>query len=47
MINVGIDKKRWNGASVGIQDTVEIQMEVDKNRNSVEINVKHFRKIVP
>lgn len=47
VIDVDIDQKRWNGLSVGPQDTVEIQGEVDKDWNSVEIDVKHLRKIVP
>ncbi len=46
MINVDIDHKRWNGVTVGPQDTVEIQ-EVDKDWNSVEIDVKQIRKIAP
>ena len=47
MINVDIDHKRWNGVTVGPQDTVEIQGEVDKDWNSVEIDVKQIRKIAP
>ncbi|PIT39444.1 YgiW/YdeI family stress tolerance OB fold protein [Snodgrassella alvi] len=47
VIDVDIDQKRWNGLSVSPQDTVEIQGEVDKDWNSVEIDVKHLRKIVP
>lgn len=47
VIDVDIDQKRWNGLSVDPQDTVEIQGEVDKDWNSVEIDVKHLRKIVP
>ncbi|HEE1278117.1 TPA: NirD/YgiW/YdeI family stress tolerance protein, partial [Klebsiella pneumoniae] len=42
-----IDHKRWNGVTVGPQDTVEIQGEVDKDWNSVEIDVKQIRKIAP
>ncbi|MDM8775290.1 YgiW/YdeI family stress tolerance OB fold protein [Klebsiella variicola] len=45
VINVDIDHKRWNGVTVGPQDTVEIQGEVDKDWNSVEIDVKQIRKI--
>lgn len=45
VINVDIDHKRWNGLTVGPQDTVEIQGEVDKDWNSVEIDVKQIRKI--
>lgn len=47
VINVDIDHKRWNGVTVGPQDTVEIQGEVDKDLNSVEIDVKQIRKIAP
>ncbi len=44
VVNVDIDHKRWNGVTVGPQDTVEIQGEVDKDWNSVEIDVKQIRK---
>ncbi|HFD3376843.1 YgiW/YdeI family stress tolerance OB fold protein [Klebsiella variicola] len=47
VINVDIDHKRWNGVTVGPQDTVEVQGEVDKDWNSVEIDVKQIRKIAP
>ncbi|APW86477.1 TPA: YgiW/YdeI family stress tolerance OB fold protein [Klebsiella variicola] len=47
VINVDIDHKRWNGVTVGPQDTVEIQGKVDKDWNSVEIDVKQIRKIAP
>lgn len=47
VINVDIDHKRWNGVTVGPQDTVEIQGEVDKDWNSVEIDVKQICKIAP
>ena len=47
VINVDIDHKRWNGVTVGPQDTVEIQGEVDNDWNSVEIDVKQIRKIAP
>ena len=47
VINVDIDHKRWNGVTVTPQDTVEIQGEVDKDWNSVEIDVKQIRKITP
>ncbi|NIG24869.1 YgiW/YdeI family stress tolerance OB fold protein [Klebsiella sp. Acro-834] len=47
VINVDIDHKRWNGVTVGPQDTVEIQGEVDKDWNSVEIDVKQIPKIAP
>ena len=44
-INVDIDHKRWNGVTVTPQDTVEIQGEVDKDWNSVEIDVKQITKV--
>lgn len=44
-INVDIDDKRWNGVTVTPQDTVEIQGEVDKDWNSVEIDVKQIKKV--
>ncbi|WDX88129.1 YgiW/YdeI family stress tolerance OB fold protein [Salmonella enterica subsp. enterica serovar Muenster] len=44
-INVDIDHKRWNGLTVTPQDTVEIQGEVDKDWNSVEIDVKQISKV--
>ncbi|AMO47156.1 TIGR00156 family protein [Kosakonia oryzendophytica] len=44
-INVDINRKRWNGVTVGPQDVVEIQGEVDKDWNSVEIDVKEISKV--
>ncbi|EPJ7088222.1 YgiW/YdeI family stress tolerance OB fold protein [Citrobacter amalonaticus] len=44
-INVDIDHKRWNGVTVTPQDTVEIQGEVEKDWNSVEIDVKQISKV--
>ncbi|MBU4683764.1 YgiW/YdeI family stress tolerance OB fold protein [Cedecea davisae] len=44
-VNVDIDHKRWNGLTVTPQDTVEIQGEVDKDWNSVEIDVKQISKV--
>ena len=46
-INVDIDHKRWNGVTVTPKDTVEIQGEIDKDWNSVEIDVKQIRKVNP
>ena len=46
-IVVEIDHKRWNGVTVTPQDMVEIQGEVDKDWNSVEIDVKQIRKVNP
>ena len=42
---VEIDHKRWNGVTVGPQDTVEIQGEVDKDWNEFEIDVKQVIKL--
>ncbi|MDA8478452.1 YgiW/YdeI family stress tolerance OB fold protein [Citrobacter sp. Awk 4] len=44
-MNVDIDHKRWNGVTVTPQDVVEIQGEVDKDWNSVEIDVKQVTKV--
>lgn len=44
-VNVDIDHKRWNGVTVTPQDVVEIQGEVDKDWNSVEIDVKQINKV--
>ncbi|RPH30918.1 YgiW/YdeI family stress tolerance OB fold protein [Buttiauxella warmboldiae] len=44
-INVDIDAKRWNGQTITPQDNVEIQGEVDKDWNSVEIDVKQITKV--
>lgn len=46
-VNVDIDHKHWNGLTVTPQDLVEIQGEVDKDWNSVEIDVKQIRKVTP
>ena len=46
-VNVDIDHKRWNGVTVTPKDTVEIQGEVDKDWNSVEIDVKQISKVAP
>lgn len=44
-VNIEINRKRWNGVTVGPQDVVEIQGEVDKDWNSVEIDVKEISKV--
>lgn len=44
-INVDIDQKRWNGQTITPQDTVQIEGEVDKDWNSVEIDVKRVNKV--
>lgn len=43
-VNVEISDKRWNGQTITPQDTVEIQGKVDKDWNSVEIDVKQITK---
>lgn len=45
VMNVEIGHKRWNGMTVSPQDVVEIQGEVDKDWNSVEIDVKQMSKV--
>ncbi|WP_159566331.1 YgiW/YdeI family stress tolerance OB fold protein [Budvicia diplopodorum] len=44
-INVEIDDKRWNGLMITPKDKVEIQGEVDKDWNSVAIDVKQISKV--
>ena len=44
-INVDIDQKHWNGQTITPQDKVEIRGEVDKDWNSVEIDVKQIIKL--
>ncbi|WP_108652140.1 YgiW/YdeI family stress tolerance OB fold protein [Dongshaea marina] len=44
-INVEIDHKRWEGQTVTPKDTVKIQGEIDKDWNSVEVEVKQLQKI--
>ncbi|EHM49231.1 MAG: YgiW/YdeI family stress tolerance OB fold protein [Yokenella regensburgei] len=44
-VNIDIDHKRWNGQTITPQDVVEIQGEVDKDWNSVEIDVKQISKV--
>lgn len=44
-INVDISHKRWNGLTITPQDKVQIEGEVDKDWNSVEIDVKRITKI--
>lgn len=43
-INVDIDDKDWRGLTVSPQDRVRIEGEVDKDWNSVEIDVKRITK---
>ncbi|WP_202304221.1 YgiW/YdeI family stress tolerance OB fold protein [Dryocola clanedunensis] len=44
-INVDIDHKRWNGQTITPQDTVQLEGKVDKDWNSVEIDVKNVTKV--
>ena len=44
-IRVEISSRRWNGQTVSPADLVEIQGEVDKDWNSVEIDVKRLTKL--
>jgi len=42
-VYVDIDDKRWLGQSVSSNDKVRIEGEIDKDWNSVEIDVKSLR----
>ena len=44
-INVDIDDKRWMGQTLSPTDKVRIEGEVDKDWNSVEIDVKTVRAL--
>ncbi len=44
-ITVDIDSHRWNGQNVTPKDKVELQGEVDKDWNSVEIDVDRIIKL--
>ena len=44
-INVDIDHYRWQGQNVSPKDKVRIEGEVDKDWNSVEIDVKSIKII--
>lgn len=44
-IKVDIDDDKWNGLTVGPNDTVEITGEVDKGWTETEIDVKHIVKV--
>lgn len=44
-INVDIDNDRWQGQNVSPKDKVRIEGEVDKDWNSVEIDVKSVKII--
>ncbi|WP_437613669.1 YgiW/YdeI family stress tolerance OB fold protein [Erwinia sp. V71] len=44
-MTVEIDHKRWDGLTVSPTDKVELQGELDKDFNSVELDVKRVSKI--
>lgn len=44
-MTVEIDHKRWDGLTVSPADKVELQGELDKDFNSVELDVKRVSKI--
>ena len=44
-VNVDIDHDKWEGQTISPADTIEIQGKVDKDWNSVEIDVKRIRKV--
>jgi len=44
-MNVEIDKDHWFGQTITPNDKVELQGEIDKDWNRVELDVKSLRKI--
>ncbi|CAM3593728.1 MULTISPECIES: YgiW/YdeI family stress tolerance OB fold protein [Yersinia] len=44
-MTVDIDHKRWYGLTVTPKDTVELQGKIDKDWNSVELDVKQITKV--
>ncbi|ORM74849.1 TIGR00156 family protein [Pantoea wallisii] len=44
-MKVEIDHKRWNGQTVSPKDQVELTGELDKDFNSIELDVKQVRKL--
>lgn len=44
-MKVEIDDRRWNGLSVTPKDRVELTGELDKDFNSIELDVKQVRKL--
>lgn len=44
-IQVDIDHDKWQGQTVSPTDLVEITGEVDKDWNSIEIDVKQIKKV--
>lgn len=44
-MTVEIDDKRWDGQTVAPTDKVELQGKIDKDFNSLELDVKQIRKV--
>lgn len=44
-VTVEVDDDKWNGQTVGPDDQVEIHGEVDKDWNSVEVDVERLIKL--
>lgn len=44
-MKVEIDHKRWEGQTISPKDNVELQGKIDKDFNSVELDVKQVRKV--
>lgn len=44
-LTVEIDHKRWNGLTIGPKDEVELQGKLDKDFNSLALDVKQIRKV--
>ncbi|CCP01121.1 Protein ygiW precursor [Erwinia amylovora Ea644] len=44
-ITAEIDHKRWDGQTIGPKDQVELFGKLDKDLNSLELDVKQVRKI--
>ncbi|AHG18927.1 hypothetical protein Z042_04395 [Chania multitudinisentens RB-25] len=44
-LTVEIDRKRWNGQTITPKDKVQLEGKVDKEWNSVEVDVKSIKKL--
>lgn len=44
-MTVEIDDKRWDGQNISPADNVELQGKLDKDFNSVELDVKQIKKV--
>jgi len=44
-MKVEIDHKRWDGLTISPKDRVELTGELDKDFNSIELDVKQVRKL--